>query len=268
MIESINQIIQEVRRGENLDLYSMTLIAIVIAVLGVFGIVDFRTLSAAILAILAILSGFLLASRKSVTGVKDAAIQLNSNLKSLQQEISGKKCISEFLSKEYPDLSDDFLLAKRISILGTTLASTSIHYYVDFEQALKRGCSLRIVVSDPSNSEVLKMLALRGYVTKDPKVIRGNIENHLTRLRRLKEIPDKSELLEIRTIPYIPPYGIVVIESFDGAAKVYVKLTPFRTTTGQFPSFEVNNLTDSIWFKFFFDQFELFWAASKKAVNR
>ena len=133
-------------------------------------------------------------------------------------------------------------MAKRISILGTTLASTSMRYYTEFEQVLKRGCPLRIVVCDPRNSEVLKMLALRSYVTKDPNVIRGNIENHLTRLRTLK-IPDKPELFEVRLIPYITPYGIVVIEDFDGTAKAYVKLTPFRTTTGQFPSFKVNNAT-------------------------
>lgn len=263
MIRQIKIIIKELQNGENLDLYITIAISIVVAVLGVIGIVTFEILSAAILATLGLLANSLLASRRTISDVKSAASELDSEIKTLKQNFLNSDSPSLFLfRRDFPDFSKEFQSAARISILGASLHSTTMRYYSDYERALKSGASLRILVCEASPT-LLKMQVFRTYTIRDAKLLGRTVQDHLSLIQKLKSsIPNCK--CESRTIPLIISYGLVIIENPDGTAKAHVKLMPFRTPGPEYPAFEVQSRRNQEWFNFFNKQFEMLWSASNE----
>lgn len=259
MIRDFKFIVDDFRRGENLDLYSTIVVAIIVAGLGVVGVVKFEIISAAILATLSLLAISLLAGRRTMDELRRASSQLISEFEVLQKEVQGAGRVSSILLEAYPDLSEEFQSASRISVLGTSLSSTVGHHYPDLEQALKRGCRLRILTVDPT-PEIIALLAYKSYWAHEPDVMKRNWSANLSRAIELGKVLSEPELFELRTIPYIPSCGMVLLEREDGASKIYVKVMGFRRK--HTACFEVNDQVDDDWFEVFFGQFEELWKAS------
>lgn len=266
MLKQIKTVAQELKRGENLDLYLIIFLALVIAVLGVLGVANFAIVSATILATLGLLAGSLLQNRRTVIDAKDATTKLSTDLDDLKhnlQPISNPSYV--LLEREYPDLSAAFRSAKKISILGASLHSTTTQYYADFEEALKHGALLRVLVCEPSPN-VLSMQCFRTYMIKDPDMLGKSVHAHLSLLRKLKQNAPKPDSCESRTIPLVIPYGLIILETPEGTSTIYTKLMPFRTRFGKYPAFQVNNHDNKEWFQFFYEQFEKLWNASDDAA--
>jgi len=163
--------------------------------------------------------------------------------------------------KDFPDFSQDFQSAKKISVLGASLHSTTIRYYSDYEKALQRGSSLRVLVCEPSPS-LLGMQVFRTYAIRDSKLLGRSVKDHIFLIQKLQSSLPNSKC-ESKTIALIISFGLVIIENADGTAKIFVKLMPFRTPGSEYPVFEINNRKNQEWFEFFYNQFELLWGASK-----
>lgn len=259
MINHIKNIIKEVKNGENLDLYLTITLSVIVAVLGIIGITQFQILSAAILAVLGLLANSLLANRRNTSNVKDATNDLRAEIQTLKSNFLSLDNPSIFLlQKGFPDFSQEFHSATRISILGASLHSTTIRYYSDYEKALRRGAYLRVIASEPSPN-LLEMLAFRTYALKDSKLLGRSIKDHLSLFQGLSSL--SSGKCETKTIGLVIPFGLVIIENSDGTAKIFVKMMAFRTPGSEYPVFKINNQNNKEWFDFFYNQFEMLWNA-------
>ena len=262
MIKQFNLVIKDIRTGKNLDIYITILIAITISILGVIKAVGFETIGAATLITLGALSYSLLESRRSKKELRKTSNQLVMELKFLQSIIQKEKCLSaDFLSFEYPDLSNSLQQAKKVSILGYSLVTTVTRYYPEFEYLLKQGGSLRFLLPTP-DEKIASIMAFRSSsMTNNVDLVLRTVQNSVARIKALIKFSTNSQQIQVREISYLPPFGLVIIEDFNGNAKVYVKIMAFRTP-GQLPCFEVNRHTDNIWFSYFTNQFEKLWKIS------
>lgn len=258
MLKQLTNILQKIRNVENLDLYITVAISIVVGLLGLIGLASFEILSAAVLAILALMAGSLLSNRRSMTDIKKVADQLDSEIKSLKlATISFTNPSLLLFRRDIPNLTKDFQNATRISILGASLHSTTITYYSEFEQALKRGASLRVLVCEPFPS-LLSMMVFRTYTIKDPKILKRSIQDHISLIKKLKASNPNGNC-DSRTIPLVISYGMIIFEYPDGMSMIYVKLMPFRTPGAEYPVFAVSKRDNREWFDFFFNQYDMMW---------
>lgn len=262
MLSKLKRVEAEIRRGENLDIYLSIGLALVIGLLGAFQVVSAEIVAAAVLATLGLLSLSTLQNRRNVELMHDATAKLHEEIHLLVTEIRDQPAMSDVLMSGYPDLASEFRHAKSISLLGASHLTTLARYYSEFRHLLKRGGALRFILADQS-PEVCTLLAFRGSTTRDPEVIRTTLSNSVARINSLPENPSESGLVQARTIPYVPPFGIVLIERADGSALAVVKLYSFRTPDREHPSFSVSSTDDREWCRFFREQFDKFWENSE-----
>jgi hypothetical protein len=263
MKKTIEDIKNDIKNGENIDIYLSILLAVVVAVLGIIGVASFSILSAAILMLLSLLAGSILMIRKSANDARGASLEMATKLNDLQSALSSLRhtSVSDIFRRGYPNLQKDFDNTSSISVLGTNLVSTINSYYGIFEKAIDGGCKLRIIISS-TESGVLGMLKFCNYKADDIDALRSMIQYHTKRILALGTSGHGGA--EVRALSYVPPYGIIVAKKKDGGGKIYVKLMSFRTLPGQYPTMEIGQ-EDVEWFHFFDEQFEKFWEAAKPA---
>jgi len=256
MGKTFDTILKEIRRGENLDFYLMILLASIVAVLN---LLQHEVVSAVTLAILSLLAYSFLTARRSMADIKEALDQLASTVRILQQ----RGHISDLLRRAYPDFTEHFRTAERVSIGGSTLMSTVQRYSAEFKQLLQSGGSLRVLVSEPV-PEVLAMQVFRSSSIKDPALMTSHIQANIAMMKSLADKVPHPELLEIRVMPYLASYSLAILEDKNGASKIYVKLLPFQRPEPESPTFEVDSHHDPEWSEFFLDQFDRMWESSRK----
>ena len=259
-MRQLKVIIEDIKRGENLDIYVTILLSIAVAFLGILQVTSLEIISSAMLTAIALLASSLLTNRRTTDGVKNATQEL---IQELHQKISSQGHISNVFSRAYPDLTKQFQSARCISILALTLQSTVSRYYSQFIEVLKRGGELRVLTVEPT-PEVLSMQIYRSASVKDENSIVNMLHGNVAMLETLTNYSSEPELMQIRTMPYLPPYGLVIIEHHDKTSTVYVKLLTFQKADAEQPSFEVDSENDADWNKFFKDQFNSLWKAAEQ----
>lgn len=251
----LNSIITDIKNGQNIEFYVSIPVAIVVAVLGILGVVSYNVLSATILLLLSILSGAILLLRKSAVDIRSAYDELTIKIASLE---ASPYSISDIFRRGYPRFDDALHNATEICVLGTSLVSTINNYFSHFEQALNRGAKLRFILSSTEDN-VLDMLLFCNYKMIDKSAIKSIIDYHANRLYSMDDTGTGK--IEVRKLSYIPPYGLVITKNENGHVLIFVKLFSFRTRPGQYPVFEIND-KDIEWSSFFHEQFEIFWEAA------
>ena len=75
-------------------------------------------------------------------------------------------------------------------------------------------------------------------------------------------IANGAGTVEIRTLPYLPPFGLVRICGQDGTDQIHVKLMAFHVGAGQYPVFCVDRQVAGPWFSYFADQVNAYFEAA------
>lgn len=265
MFDNLGRAIKEIRKGENIDLYLTVLLAIVVAILGITGVANFEIISAVMLAILGLIANSLLASRRSTQEMQEAAYQLKTQFEKLQQEIRRESSIAEVLSKGYPNLAQEIRSAKNVSIVAIYLSGELTRYYSDFAQVLKQGGTLRFLLSE-SSPKTLQMMVYRSSSRREPETVKTTIKDTLARMKTLRGVTSNADLLQVKAMPYVTSYGIIIIDSIEGNSKAYIKLTGFRNTGSEQPVFKLDEQTDKDWFEYFRNQFNTMWSAGQEVL--
>lgn len=262
MIQKLKIIVQEIKSGENLDLYITILLAVVISILGIAHVVGFEVLSALILAILALMAGSMISFRRTSENLNKTTSQLNNTLIAFEKSASKEVTISDVLSTGWPDLSEKIKNAKHVSILGTTLSTTCIRYQYEFSQVIKNNGSLRFLLCDFESKDLMKMHANRIPAYKEPQTIQAIIKTNSERLESLLGERPNKDAFQIGFYPIMAPYGMMIIES-EARNEIWVKLLSFRNVDKQHPSFKIDKNKDAEWYEFYRLQFEKFWSIAR-----
>ena len=234
----------DVKRGENIDLYITVIIALGLAVLNVTGFAPGDWLAPINLAVLGLLAISVLGNRYRV---EETLQQLTQATGSLFQE-------------EFPsDLKTDFEAAKELWLIGATLTRTIMSNYITFEKKLREGHVIKVLLVHPEGASV-QMMATRYYAPKNriPEVQSSRGKNNLQLFCDLQKVsPGK---MEIRTIETSLAFGTIAVNPSSGSGVLYLEHYPFRAVSTSLPKF-VLRASDGRWYEFFKEEIQALWDA-------
>lgn len=141
---------------------------------------------------------------------------------------------------------------------GSTLGAM-IHL---IEAALKRGCTVRIIVCD-SDDATLQLLAFRGEHNLKTDDIRGAVQQSHSRLLMLINRFSDNAPLQARAIPYVPSIGITLSDVDSPNGQAFGQIASFRSPAHESPAIKLNRMDDEAMFQFLVTEFENYWNASK-----
>lgn len=252
--EILRQVQVDVINGENLDAYIAIMLAVVFTVLDLLDVVDFKVLGAAILLTLTLLVVGTLTNRR-----------IFDKLKRTMDALSDQKEIVKRFQPPDSMVRERIRSARSVALSGISLYRFIPTFYVDIEYALQQGGKLRVMLVDPNDESIGDMLALRSPEgipkATEQKRIQDTLD-FLTNMRR--RLPHAD--IEIRTLPYLMPYGINILEPRVGEAAekwCFVRVHAFKASTYESPVLSPEPVSHERWFRFFEEQYDNMWQMAK-----
>ena len=222
---------EDIRQGENIDLYTTVSIAILLAALNLVGIAPETWIAPINLAVLALLAISVLGNR----------YRLETILQKMNQSAEG------FLLKEYPDrYVSDLNNSKELWLVGMNLSHTVAGNYDTFKDKLRRGDVIKVLIVDP-DSIANKFASFRSHRPVDEIEHRQSIMSTLHHLCTLKdEAPDR---LEIRVLDYPFSFGATMVNPDSATGVIYLEHYAYKLG-GDRPKLVIHP-KDEYWYDFF-----------------
>ena len=241
---------QDIRTGQNLDIYVTITLSIVVGILGVFGIVNQTIISGAVLATLALVSAIMLQNRRENDSLQNAILQIRNT-----SELSEPFLQHEFFS--YSVQNQLLSTTHKVFFWGFTFERMIPHVRNTLERRLQSGLEVRFLIIKP-NSSAVKMAAFRSPYQDENRIniMLGTIVSDLNIIAQKATPPAK---LEVRVTDYLPAWTIMAFDPHLPNGQMFVSLLTFRTPGENRPSFKLNSTKDSEWFHIFTEQFEALW---------
>ncbi|MBI3959067.1 MAG: hypothetical protein HY328_09680 [Chloroflexi bacterium] len=142
--------LNDIRSGENIELYIIMLAAFVLLILDRFGYVDPEWMYSINIAILALIAISLLGNRRQIESLREMSYDVNKT----------------FMNEFPDDFENKLLSSNEIWILGLTLGKTSIRYQHDLRRALRSGRHVKVMLLNP-HGLAIQIAAKRGYDRQD-----------------------------------------------------------------------------------------------------
>jgi hypothetical protein len=246
----IGQFFNDLKKGENLDLYVTLTLAILLAilkpVLALFGInIAPNAIASLTLSVLAAITIVLLVNRKRMDSLEQRLLQQTRS-----------EIVTAFPESYVTDLGR----ARKILQTGIHLASNLNDYHDQYELILQSGATIRFLIVAPDGN-ALKMTALRfAGGTSRAGQEQARIQSSLNVIAGLmEEYPGR---IELRVIDYLLDESGLLIELPNGKEILYLERYTFRHSGGSMkPKFIYT--PDNPWFQFVKKEMEELWKAGK-----
>jgi hypothetical protein len=248
-MELFQLFLNDLKRGQNYDVYITVAIAATVTLLGLFGIVDNIIISAAILATLTLVSSSLLVNRRDNQSTRETLNKL--------QNVG--TAFDRFLVMEYSreEIIQRVSTSHEIYMWGTALEA-HIPLLKDYiRQGLDTGLKVKCLLVKPSSAAV-KMAVFRAKHLKETE-IDAILCRNLTILADLAS-ENLSGKLEYRVVDYLAPYTMYVFDPKLSSGYLLAPMSTFRVSNvHRRPTFKLTCRHDKEWFDYFVDQFEQVW---------
>jgi hypothetical protein len=246
----LHRVADDLRRGHNVELYLTVTLSLCVAALGVFSVVNINVIGAATLAVLALLAASGLETRHQ-------SAEIGKRLERLEVEVNGDVPADRFLTTRRPSLEVDVAAAADIRLVGVTLSRTVRDLLPVLDRRLRKGASIRVLVIDgdgPARAEAVTRA--RGAGSSDFYQHRLAATTDL--LRVLAAAAPTESALQLRVLPYVPTFGMCLIDPAEAHGRIYVEIYQHRTLE-HCPKFSLRADRDGPWYQHFARQFETLW---------
>ncbi len=254
MLKFFDKVFQDIREGQNLEVYLTLVVALVLLILDIFDIVTSEAMAAGTLATLALLAYSVLTNREQMERLVDVSTATRTMI---EQSTSGKPRAERFFWQEKRSLENDLARARFIGIVGITLSRTVRDYLPLFENRLQSGAHIQFIVIDPT-SLASRQAMHRGKGGVGDSFYADLVRTTVARVCILAELKDVPGSVELGLLPYTPSFGLLVIDPDEPHGRIVVEIYQHRTLTFN-PTFELDAQRDSRWYQFFREQFDLLW---------
>jgi hypothetical protein len=221
---------------ENLDLITGITLSVVIASLGIVGVVSPQLLSAAVLAVLALQLGVVAHLRGQLHAYAKLSRDQAPVLRQLHEWLSGKGSVASVYRHDYPDVSSEIAEAMAIDILaGLSFKTTIAVFATAIETALQRGAIVRAVCPNPENASLMEAAAVASSHRTMGSEAADDVRMNLHLAKHLRDLSaDLDGELQIRVVDTLPGVGILRVQGQAGA-RVYVKMMLIGAAWGGYP---------------------------------
>jgi len=232
----------DIRRGENIDLYLTIILALSLVALNLIGFASEKLIAPITLAVLGLL-----------------AITLLGNRHRLDELLQGdNKAKASFFLEEFPvTLTTDLDAASELWLVGVSLVRTIKSNYQRIERRLKQGSKIKVLLVHPAGAGV-EMAVSRNYAQRDPNQKAGEIKTGLEYLMTLQRMVPGN--LQIRTIQNPLNYGAIAVNPGSASGVLYIENYCFRVSSESLPKF-VLRAEDGRWYDFYTNELQALWDA-------
>ncbi len=231
---------EDIKKGENVDLYVTVIIAIGLVILNLLGVANQTGIGPLNLVVLSLLAISILGNRYKVEEV----------LKNVTQTPE-----SQFLEGYPASLGTDMEKARELWLIGFTLSRTIKTYYSLLEKKLAKGDRIKVLLVHPHKT-ACEIAGMREYgrfdLTRTQVQIQGVLDD-FCELRRIA--PEK---LEIRVVNYPLGFGGFAINPEAGSGVLYLEHYPFKAPGGSIPKF-VLHAHDGHLYELFKTEMQMLW---------
>lgn len=239
------QIWEDIKQGENIDLYVTVPIAISLAILNIIGAVSAQLLEPITLIILSLIAISLLGNRNSV--------------KTLTRQIAQNA--DTVFYREFPvSFKRDLEEAKEVWLVGITLTDTIRNNYPILEQKLRIGHRIKVMLVHP-DSPAIEMAEYRNYRRTDILRARREARDSLNDLCNMRKVAVAPNNLEVRTIQHPLSYAAFGVDLESSSGTLYISHFAFRIEPGSEPKF-VLRVRDGHWYDFYRRELYNMWGVS------
>jgi hypothetical protein len=237
----LQRIFDDLKNGENIDLYLTIIAAVLVAILNLVGFASSTLLNSLSLAIFALIASAILGNRYRLDDIQDKLNRSNEPP----------------LTDEYPQSRDgDIERATEIWWIGVHAMAFLRRYRKTLQEKLKNGDKLRVLLVDP-NGMALSMVAARNPGKISFERERANIVASLQDLYDLKSIAPQN--MEIRVIDDPLMYGGCIVNPDKNDGMIYIVRYTYQT--GFRPRFTYRRKSE--WYEFIKSEFQSLWNRGK-----
>ena len=239
-MRTLKQAWNDIRTGENLDLYLL-----VVAIIGIFAIQIVEVNIGQVIPLVTLAALGILAT---------SALRNRHTLEELSQKLA-PSANSIFLEEFTSSLKSDFEAATIVWLVGVSLSRTIRAYYSELERKLRRGDAVRVLLVHP-NGPASEIASSRPYPKVEVEQTQRYIHDSLNYLCGLRQLT--SSKLEVRTIQNPLTYGVIATNPDSQNGVLYCELFPFQTVGNTLPKF-ILRAKDGQWYEFFRKELENLW---------
>ncbi len=175
--------------------------------------------------------------------------------------LSKRVYADDFFSSGQPLTAKDLSTANTIYFVGKVLARSSREFLYILGQRLVAGANIRFVVLDPESEELLKQAELQSF-NAPIGYYRETINTTETVIKALAKTQNSKGKVEIGYLPYIPSFGLILLDPNESHGVCYVEIYQHRSAEPH-PAFELYAKDDPHWYLFFRNQFEKIWESCR-----
>jgi len=221
---------------ENLDLITGITLSVIIACLGVTGIVSPQLLSAAVLAVLALQLGVVAKLRGQLQTYASLSRDQAPVLKQLHEWLSGRGSVSAAYRHDYPDISSEIEQATAIDILAGLSLKTSVAVFATaIEAAMRRGAKIRVVCPNPENVPLMQAATVASAHRSASSEAADDVRLHLRLTLNIRDLSiETAGELQIHVVDTLPGVGLIRVEGAEGS-HIYVKMMLIGAAWGGYP---------------------------------
>lgn len=223
----------------------------------------------AILGVLALLATSEIVERYRRLNSIERAV--NRSLAFLESRLADRPSAIAFFNK-HPSLDQYIQSANQIDLCGVTLTATVNKQFGNLRERLQAGAKIRILVVDP-DSVALKMSAERSTSPDDTDYYRVRLDATLREIeylfksweefKAIRDSPSRTGGLSVRLLSYAPSFGILSFDANRDNGIALVEIYPHKFGFKSPPTFDLTPQRDGNWYKYFVDQFDEMWNASR-----
>jgi hypothetical protein len=241
------QVLEDIKHGENVDLIVTVALALIISVLNALGIASAGIISSITLATLGLIAIGMLVTRYRMEDIYKKADTENS---------------IHFLAQKPSSLANDLGKAKEIWMLGLIMRGTTFDNFYSFKGKVGQGAKIRTLIANPSKVD-MDNIAKRFSRAAAPEQFRTDFEQTINQYRQIRQADNKPDNVQLKLLDFVPPYSLYVFPKSDGSSILYVEMYGYRSPSGSIPKFQVTEHDNPEWYKHFVSQFEVMWQDSE-----
>lgn len=241
-MNTLRRIWNDLRKGENIDLYLTIAAAVALVVLNLAGVAPATLVAPLTLAVLALL----------------AVTSLGNRYRMDELLAQREQSLDDFFREDFADsYKTDMETAEELWLVGVSLHRTVTGNYALFERKLQQGHQLRVLLVHPDGAG-LEMAVARGYTRRDVEKKRQEIGYVLDLLCDLRQtVPGR---VEVRTIQHPLAYGALAANPNSGSGVLHLEHYCFRVSTDSMPRYQLR-VRDGHWYDFFKSELQALWVA-------
>lgn len=242
--------------GTDVEAYITVVVALAVCVLNLVDVVDSKIVSAATLSILALLSFDAFTGRRLARRAESAVQELTRAVNGVRRSAPHQvDLVTE------PTTWCGLDRARDVRLVGVTLARTVRSHLSELERCLAAGGTVRMVIIDPTSTAGSEA-ARRNGLPDGAEVFEHRLRPTIDLLRYLATRGQETGRLEVRCVPFVPSFGIVMVDPESTHGTVTVDVYSHRPG-GREPSLALTPDGDPQWYRHFRSEFDQIWASAR-----